>query len=103
VLKTGLSYRFSEHLLTTFDLVKDMDHPLAVRAGIEFRPAESVYLRGGMGNQPIQFSVGAGFEWKSLIIDLASQYHQGLGFVPQISLLYRHPRKSDQKPVEKTE
>ncbi|MCB0482941.1 MAG: hypothetical protein KDC37_00115 [Flavobacteriales bacterium] len=98
VLKTGISYRFSEKLLTVFDLIKDLDHPLAVRAGLEFTAAKGVYLRAGMGTSPTQFALGAGFDLKTLRFDFAAQYHQALGFVPQVSLHYNLPRDKKKTP-----
>lgn len=97
VLKAGVGYKFSDKLLTTADVIKDLDHPIAIRVGFEFKAAEKVYLRGGMGTQPVQFSMGAGFDWKMLRMDMAAQYHQVLGFVPQFSLLYQPAPRTAEK------
>ena len=49
---------------------------------------KSIVLRGGVGTQPTTAAFGIGTSIKSLNIDLATQYHQVLGFSPEISINY---------------
>ena len=63
-------------------------YPVSVKAAIIYKPIESFILRGGVGTQPTTVAFGIGTIIKSLNINLASQYHQVLGFSPELSIHY---------------
>lgn len=89
IIKAGLGYTFSEKLITSIELEKDLDiEKPNFKAGIEYKPNAIVALRVGVNSLHAKFSFGAGFYWKDLVIDVASEYHQTMGFVPQVSLIY---------------
>ncbi len=84
----GISYSFSNEFLTTVEAEKDLENPLVMRAGAEYHLAAPVYARIGISANPISFSFGAGLEFGKINFDLASSYHQALGFSPSGSIIY---------------
>ncbi|MEL6865348.1 MAG: hypothetical protein AAFP19_13060, partial [Bacteroidota bacterium] len=76
------------------EVQKDIDFKMNIKAGIEYLIYEGLRLRAGTGSQPSTFSFGLGYEWTNgLQINLASNYHQTLGFSPAFGLQYRAPKK----------
>jgi hypothetical protein len=88
IIRMGLGYHFSEHLLTVVEVEKDIDMPMRYKVGAEYHPHEKIYLRGGIGTHPFSNSFGFGLVLKNLKIDLAASYHSVLGYSPQASLVY---------------
>jgi hypothetical protein len=88
VMCIGVAYRFSADFISTLEAEKDLDHPVIVRAGAEYRVARPAHIRIGMSTSPVSFTFGAGLEFGRFRFDLASAYHQALGFSPAGSLLY---------------
>jgi hypothetical protein len=84
----GLSYSFSDDFLTTIEIEKDLENPLAFRAGAEYHFTGMAYARFGISASPVSFTFGAGLEFGKLKFDLASGYHQALGFSPSGSIIY---------------
>lgn len=101
IIKAGIAYNFSESLLTTLEVEKDMDLKPSVKAGIEYVANEILSIRGGASSFPTKVSFGAGFKIKSLHLDIASEYQQVLGFVPAFGLRYKFNKaKKNETPVE---
>jgi hypothetical protein len=61
-----------------------------VKSGLEYRLAEPLHLRLGVASNPVSYSFGIGIELPGNIkIDIASNYHQLLGFTPAFTLMYQ--------------
>jgi len=88
IVLVGLSYRFSEMFIATLEAEKDLEHKLLFRAGTEYRFAKSIYARLGIASNPMSFTFGFGLEFGKIKADLASEYHQALGFSPSVSIIY---------------
>ncbi len=88
IMRVGVGYRFSDRLLLTCEAEKDIEFNGIFRAGLEYMPGEKVYLRGGIATNPGIVAFGVGLKLDALKVDLASTWHQVLGFSPQISLSY---------------
>jgi len=88
LIQVGFDYIISEQLHTLIAIEKDIMYPPSVKAAIIYQPMKSFTLRGGVGTQPTTAAFGIGTSIKSLNIDLATQYHQILGFSPEISIHY---------------
>ncbi|MBD79890.1 MAG: hypothetical protein CL840_13335 [Crocinitomicaceae bacterium] len=96
IIKAGLGYEFSEKLLTSIELEKDLDLPKPnFKAGIEYKPYKAIALRVGANSYPVKASFGVGVYLNKLALDVASEYHQTLGFIPQFSLRYSIIRKKN--------
>jgi hypothetical protein len=84
----GLSYQFSTEFITSIEAEKDLENPLTFRAGAEYHFARPAYARIGISTSPTSFSFGFGLEFGKFKLDMASGYHQALGFSPSGSVIY---------------
>ncbi|MBC7863282.1 MAG: hypothetical protein IAF38_09930, partial [Bacteroidia bacterium] len=88
-IKAGLQYKVSEKVLLMAEAVKTSYQKFQFKGGIEYAPSTQFYVRGGVSNNPIQMSFGAGVAIQGLKIDLSSSWHSVLGFTPQIGMSYQ--------------
>ncbi len=95
VFKIGAAYIPSKQLRLTGEVEKDLERPLNGRFGIEYHPMPVLYLRAGVATTPVMASFGIGLHLNALKIDIASSYHQVLGFTPSVSLSYEIGSKTD--------
>ncbi|MCH2046410.1 MAG: hypothetical protein MK212_20010 [Saprospiraceae bacterium] len=88
IFKIGAAYTPSKHVILSGEIEKNLDHPFNGKLGIEYRPIDVFAIRAGVSTSPFLASFGFGLRLKSLDIDLASSYHQMLGFTPSLSVSY---------------
>jgi len=88
LFSVGASYLPSDKVTVTAELEKNIDYPLNARIGIEYQPMEVLALRGGVSTAPFSMNFGLGMRLNGLGIDLATMYHEVLGFTPGISISY---------------
>lgn len=88
IFRMGLNYKFSDKVFMTTEVEKDIDYRAVFRAGIEYMASDKVYFRGGVGTNPTLAAFGLGVKLENFQFDIASTYHQVLGFTPEISLNY---------------
>ncbi len=88
LIRTGLSYAFSDKLLLSIEAKKDIRHAPAACFGAEYMITEGIYVRAGLSTNPMQNTFGFGLQTKRLQIDMASSYHYVLGYSPQAGLVY---------------
>ena len=88
VMRAGGAYKFSEQLIVTLEAEKDIDHKPVIRGGIEYRPADVLYLRAGAASNPGLTAFGFGLNMQKLRLDLATTFHPQLGFSPSVGLQY---------------
>jgi hypothetical protein len=93
ILRFGLSWRITDGLHSDLEVEKDLIHKPVLKAGIEYRPAKSLFIRMGLLSNPTTFTFGFGLEFGNLQFDLASSYHLVLGYSPQASLVYYFGKK----------
>lgn len=89
ILKSGISYAFNERLITVFEIEKDLESKMNLKAGAEYGIHEKFELRFGVNSLQRKISFGAGINLDDWEIDLASEYHQALGFVPNMSIRWQ--------------
>ncbi len=87
-LRIGLTYFPSKKTTLNLEAEQDLEYDMRIKAGMEYQLIEQLYLRLGVQTEPVQIAFGIGFELEQLKIDVASQYHQVLGFTPGISVIY---------------
>ena len=92
-MRLGMAYTFSEKVFVTFEAEKDIDFKAVFKAGMEYKANDKIYLRAGIGTNPNLATFGVGVYHKGLKFDIASSYHQVLGFTPEISLVYQFEKK----------
>lgn len=88
VMRIGGAYRFSDRLLVTLEAEKDIDFKPVIRGGIEYRPAEVLYLRAGAASNPGLSAFGFGLILQKMRLDVATTFHPQLGFSPSVGLQY---------------
>jgi hypothetical protein len=93
IMRFGLSWRIKEGLHSDIEVEKDLIHKPVLKAGIEYRPAKSLFIRMGLLSNPATFTFGFGLEFGNLQFDFASSYHMVLGYSPQASLTYYFGKK----------
>ena len=93
IFRLGLAYLPSERVMLTAEVEKDIDFPARTKVGVEYRLVEQVQLRTGIATNPVNVAFGMGYQFKNgLTFDLASVYHQWLGFTPTASLVFQQKR-----------
>lgn len=88
LLRSGLSYTFSEKVLVCAEVEKDIDYEPIFKGGVEYRVIQQLYLRAGISTNPTLNSFGFGLELKKLKLDFSTSIHQTLGVSPQVGAIY---------------
>lgn len=88
VFRTGLSYRFSSSLRLMTEVSKQTSLPMQIHTGIECRITQYCSARAGFSAFPFRYSFGSCFSFKKWEIDIATAYHETLGFSPSTSISY---------------
>lgn len=99
VMKFGLAYTPSSKATIAVETEKNLDRPFMIKAGIEYRVIDKLYLRGGISTNPALSSFGVGLNLGVLKIDIAGSIHPDLGYTPMVSIAYVG-RKASAKPAE---
>ncbi len=89
IIRLGLSYAFSDKVLTVLEAQKDLLHSPTFKAGVEYSPNDMLYLRAGVGTTPSLASFGVGLQLNQMKLDIAASYHTTLGFWPELSFQYQ--------------
>ena len=89
VMRAGISYTFSEKTFVTVETEKELYSKPMVKIGMEYHISAPLYLRAGIASNPFLSSFGFGLELNRFNLDIASSYHNILGFSPTVSLSYK--------------
>lgn len=92
-LRIGTTYKPAKIVKIIAEVWKDIDGPISFKGGIEYEPLSKFFLRLGVGNQPSALAFGFGYEWKVFKLDIATAYHQMLGWSPQLSFTYEKRKR----------
>jgi len=93
LMKLGIQWSLADNFIAAAEVQSDINNPIVLRGGLEYRIKEILYTRIGISNNPSIFSFGVGLQMKSFRLDFSSSMHQVLGYSPQISLIYNAGRK----------
>ena len=85
-IKVGCRYQFSEKLLLSGQVQKNLDAPSQVSAGLEYWFIPKIALRMGILSQTWQQSYGCGLKLGVFEVDYAYQLHPYLQGIHEISL-----------------
>lgn len=89
LMRLGTAYRFSSKLLFCIEGEKHIEFPMRAKIGMEYRLADPICFRAGLGTQPFEMNAGMGYNFKSMfLIDIGSSFTQNLGWSPNLSLSY---------------
>lgn len=89
VIRAGLGYTFSEQVVMTAEVSKDIDRPEQYHAGIEYHPSSVLFLRTGVSTGPSKAHFGAGLRIDRTELDIAVVMRSQLGITPMVNLNYR--------------
>jgi hypothetical protein len=92
-LRLGTAYMPTKVVKVIAEVWKDVDGPVSFKGAVEYEPFNNFHMRLGAGNQPSALAFGFGYKWKEFRLDLATAYHQILGWAPQISFTYEKNAK----------
>lgn len=90
LLALGFSYHPSDKIIINVEAHQDTDHPLRIRAGIEYMPAEELSIRMGVATESSELSFGLGYQViEGLDISAGAVWHEVLGVWPGIGVRYQ--------------
>ncbi len=87
--RAGLSYKPLPDLQLLFQAERSSQDGNTFHYGVEYAFSEQIYLRAGYSTNPSCVSFGCGYSFSVFTVDIATKWHQTLGFSPQGSLIYR--------------
>ncbi|MBL0174271.1 MAG: hypothetical protein IPP94_03220 [Ignavibacteria bacterium] len=88
-LSLGVAYEAREGITLAADLAGDLEHPVDVRVGLEYRPLACLALRAGASSEPGSFTCGLGLASGGVGIDYALRAHPDLGLTHAVSATLR--------------
>jgi hypothetical protein len=89
LLRFGGAYFPSTKVSVYGELEKDIDFPVAVKAGLEYFPVEQFTIRLGAISEPASVHLGVGYLIQSKIrVDLGLGYSTLLGITPSLGLTF---------------
>lgn len=89
IAKFALSYKFNDKCTLLAQSDKDFDQPFSFKTGIEYKIAKPLFVRAGINSRPTLFAFGLGINVGDFIIDIATDYHQVLGYSPTVGICYK--------------
>jgi hypothetical protein len=88
-MRLGTNIQLSKAVLLSSEAEKELEHPLRFKVGVEYLPHRLLAIRMGCQTNPITLSSGFGILWSTFRLDFATQYHQVLGWTPQLTFTYQ--------------
>lgn len=88
MMRMGASYSFSEKVLMSMEIEKDLEHRPRIKAGLEYMIAEDFFMRGGFASSRPEFAFGFGYDFGIIRLDMGTSYDQILGWSPNFTLIY---------------
>ncbi|MFN8340115.1 MAG: hypothetical protein U0V64_00500 [Cyclobacteriaceae bacterium] len=98
-MSVGLRWHVSRWAGLT-ELVQESGFKPDLRGGIEWQIRKNAWLRSGFHLLPIRFSLGFGFNGRSLKLHYASEYHTLLNLSHQFTLSIHVGQRPAQKPAK---
>lgn len=93
VLRAGVSYKPYEKLFLSVETEKDLDYPLLVRAGVNYKIHPYFVVRTGISTNPFNSAFGISFCPKNISFDYALSNNSALGWLHNLSLRYSFQKK----------
>ena len=88
ILRAGLSYKPYEKLWLGMETEKILDKELKVKAGVEYRLLENIFLRTGIVTNPVKSTFGFGYQSPKISADIAFTRTEILGFTPHFTFRF---------------
>lgn len=87
-IRAGGYYAISNTSLVTSEVAYLENEGVSFRAGLEYTPVSTFDLRVGFCTKPLQPSLGMGYSFRKMNVDVLALYHQQLGISSGVSLSY---------------
>lgn len=87
-IKIGINYSYSSSVSFTLETAKELSRKAVFKAGIEYLPCSSVFLRAGISSDPARSAFGMGFLLHPFQLDLSASYLPSLGISTQLNVIY---------------
>jgi len=87
-IRAGAGLFLNEMLFASAELEAVTGRDLVIRTGFEYRLGKIFSLRGGFSSENSSFSMGMGFEFRSITIDLGFRTHERLGISSSFSMIF---------------
>ncbi|MEN0005255.1 MAG: hypothetical protein AAF798_13970 [Bacteroidota bacterium] len=89
LVQLSLNYQVSSEVDLFTEVEKNVHFPVRLKVGLEYRVLKQVAFRTGMLTGPTQLAFGFGYRfWEHYQLDVATTFHQQLGWSPSLSLGY---------------
>ena len=99
VYTMGAGYEASDKFFLSGEIAKEEDQPVNVLAGMQYVFAKQFFARAGMSGTGSNYFFGVGVKWKTCRVDIATTWHQQLGFTPALLLVFdMKDKKAGEKP-----
>jgi hypothetical protein len=86
ILRAGLQYKTPEKVTFWGELEQRTTCDAIGRFALEYEAGKDFFLRCGFAGKPYLFSSGIGYQYRSMVFDLAISYTRYLGSSPQVSV-----------------
>jgi hypothetical protein len=83
----GFGFDASDKLFLGAVLIMEESQPVDVQLGLQYAIIPQLFFRGGFATQNSSYYVGLGWQLSGFRVDIATSYHQQLGFSPGVLLL----------------
>jgi hypothetical protein len=100
ILTVGIAYEFSEKVICTVEVEKDLDYKAIYKVGMEYRFLQNLFLRAGVTSNPNQMSFGIGYSFKRIKADISFSSHQVLGISPHVGFSYEFGKSKSERLIQ---
>ena len=84
----GFNWHVINNLFITSGVMRNSDTPLGMAIGMEYYPFDDFYLRAGLKSSPFRPSLGIGYGFSRMTVDVVMLYHPILGVSTGLGLSY---------------
>jgi hypothetical protein len=88
-LRTGAGVHLNDALFASAELEAGTDRDLIFRTGFDYRAGKTFSVRGGFSSENMSFSIGVGFEYRLVTVDLGFRTHEKLGISSSVSMIFK--------------
>lgn len=88
VIRVGGHYKFPSFILIAAEAEQHFNGQILLKSGIEFMPANNLFLRFGVSGKPVNYTAGIGYRVGKIVTDIGFGYHGNLGVSPAISIQF---------------
>lgn len=88
VVAMGIGYEASDLFFISGEIIKEEDQPVSINLGLQYKLLDRLIARGGLSAATSSTSLGIGFIWEKMRIDIISSHHPQLGITPGLMIVW---------------